>query len=59
MRRRRNDFMYETTTDPTGQDLAQARRDVSWLITAAREAIERAGPRSASGTTTSRPLTPR
>jgi len=33
--------MYETTTDPTGQDLAQARRDVSWLITAAREAIER------------------
>lgn len=40
MRRRRNDFMYATTIDPTQQDLAQARVDVVALIAAARQAIE-------------------
>lgn len=41
MRRRRNNFMYETTVDPTEQDLAQARRDVETLIAVARDAVER------------------
>ena len=41
MRRRRNDFMYETSADPTTQDLAQARADVLGLIALARDAIER------------------
>lgn len=40
MRRRRNEFMYGTTVDPTEQDLAQARRDVVDLIAVARRAIE-------------------
>lgn len=40
MRRRRNNFMYETAQDPSEQDLAQARRDVETLITVARKSIE-------------------
>jgi hypothetical protein len=43
MRRRRNDFMYATTADPSDQDLAQARRDVMTLISLARRAIEDLG----------------
>ncbi len=40
MRRRRNEFMYETAADPTEQDLAQARRDVVLLHEVARKALE-------------------
>ena len=40
MRRRRNEFMYGTTVDPTEQDLAQARRDIVALIAAARRVID-------------------
>ena len=40
MRRRRNDFMYGTSPDPTQQDLAQARLDVEALLVVARAALE-------------------
>ena len=39
MRRRRNDFMYETAPDPSQADLAQARLDVDALIALARTAL--------------------
>ena len=39
MRRRRNDFMYEVGTEPTGSDLAQARKDVVALIGLAEAAL--------------------
>lgn len=40
MRRRRNDFMYETAPDPTDSDLAQARLDVAALVALARSALD-------------------
>lgn len=40
MRRRRNDFMYETAPDPTNSDLEQARADVLVLLEQARKALE-------------------
>ena len=40
MRRRRNDFMYETAPDPSETDLAQARVDVEAVVVVARTAIE-------------------
>ena len=43
MRRRRNDFMYGTTPDPTQQDLAQARLDVEAILVVAKAALEPAG----------------
>lgn len=43
MRRRRHDFMYQTTADPTEQDLAQARTDALFLIGLARRSLERIG----------------
>ena len=43
MRRRRNEFMYEATAEPTDADLQQARRDVSLLLTLAREAVSGIG----------------
>lgn len=39
MRRRRNDFMYETAPDPSQADLAQARADVEALIALARSVV--------------------
>jgi multidrug efflux pump subunit AcrA (membrane-fusion protein) len=39
MRRRRNDFMYETAPEPTASDLTQARADVVKLIVVARQAV--------------------
>lgn len=43
MRRRRNDFMYETAPDPSAADLASARADVIELIAIARQAVSRLG----------------
>ena len=40
MRRRRNNFMYETTPDPSELDLTQARGDVRSLIEVAKLAVE-------------------
>ena len=40
MRRRRNDFMYETAREPTEADLDQARADVTVLLGLATEALE-------------------
>lgn len=40
MRRRRNDFMYESTPDPSESDLTQARIDVQTVIEVARRAVE-------------------
>lgn len=40
MRRRRNDFMYDTAADPTEVDLTQARIDVEALIVLAKAAVE-------------------
>lgn len=40
MRRRRNDFMYETAPDPSETDLAQARLDVEAVVALARTALE-------------------
>lgn len=40
MRRRRNNFMYETTPDPSESDLTQARTDVRSLIEVAKQAVE-------------------
>ena len=40
MRRRRNDFMYETAPDPTETDLAQARIDVEAVVVLAKVALE-------------------
>lgn len=39
MRRRRNNFMYETTPDPSELDLTQARTDVRSLIEIAKLAV--------------------
>ena len=39
MRRRRNEFMYDSGVDPTESDLAQARRDVVVLLELARTAL--------------------
>jgi hypothetical protein len=44
MRRRRNDFMYEIGSEPTGSDLTQARKDVLTLIEL--EEAARAGGRA-------------
>jgi hypothetical protein len=43
LRRRRHEFMYETGADPSAQDLATARADVTTLIGVAREQIARRG----------------
>ena len=40
MRRRRNDFMYETAPEPTDADLDQARADVTVLLSLAADALE-------------------
>jgi len=40
MRRRRNDFMYETAPEPTEADLDQARADVTVLLGLATEVLE-------------------
>lgn len=40
MRRRRNDFMYETAPDPTETDLAQARIDAEAVVVLAKVALE-------------------
>jgi multidrug efflux pump subunit AcrA (membrane-fusion protein) len=40
MRRRRNEFMYETGPDPTEADLEQARVDVLVVLALARAALE-------------------
>ena len=40
MRRRRNDFMYETSADPTETDLEQARLDILVVLTLANAALE-------------------
>jgi hypothetical protein len=42
MRRRRNNFMYDTAPDPSEQDLAQARLDVQAVVALARAALEAA-----------------
>lgn len=39
MRRRRNDFMYDTATEPTQTDLDRARLDVSLLLDVAENAL--------------------
>lgn len=39
MRRMRHDFMYETASEPSRQDLAQAERDVIGLIAIARRSV--------------------
>ncbi len=41
MRRRRNEFMYGMSPDPSASDLAQARRDALALLSLARTAVER------------------
>jgi hypothetical protein len=40
MRRRRKEFMYGTSPEPTASDLAQARSDVLTMIELARAAVE-------------------
>ena len=40
MRRRRNDFMYETAPEPANADLDRARLDVSLLLDVAQTAID-------------------
>ena len=40
MRRRRNDFMYETAPDPANADLDRARLDVSLLLDVAQTAVD-------------------
>lgn len=40
MRRRRNDFMYETAPDPSDGDLDRARDDVAILLELAAAALE-------------------
>lgn len=40
MRRRRNDFMYETAADPSEGDLDRARADVAILLELAAAALE-------------------
>ncbi|MDA8203268.1 MAG: hypothetical protein M0Z49_11015 [Chloroflexi bacterium] len=40
MRRRRNDFMYDTAPDPSQTDLRQAQRDVTIVIAVADRALE-------------------
>jgi hypothetical protein len=39
MRRRRNDFMYDTAPEPTHADLDRARLDVSLLLDVAQKAL--------------------
>ena len=39
IRRRRNDFMYETASEPTHADLDRARHDVTLLLDAAEKAL--------------------
>lgn len=39
LRRRRNEFMYETSAEPGSQELATARADVTQLIAIARQQI--------------------
>ena len=39
LRRRRNEFMYETSAEPGSQELATARADVAQLIAIARQQI--------------------
>lgn len=40
MRRRRNDFLYETGADPSEADLEQARRDIIVILALANAALE-------------------
>lgn len=40
MRRRRNDFMYETSADPTETDLERARVDILVVLSLADAALE-------------------
>lgn len=40
VRRRRNDFMYETSADPTETDLEQARVDILVVLSLADAALE-------------------
>jgi len=40
MRRRRNDFMYDTAPEPTSADLNRARLDVSLLLDLAQKALD-------------------
>jgi hypothetical protein len=40
MRRRRNDFMYDTAPEPTQADLDRARLDVTLLLDLAGKAVE-------------------
>jgi len=40
MRRRRNDFMYEASVDPTETDLEQARLDILVVLSLADAALE-------------------
>lgn len=39
MRRRRNEFMYEASVDPTVSDIEQARKDITLLLELARQAV--------------------
>ena len=39
MRRRRNEFMYAATAEPTASDTQQARQDASLLSSVARQAV--------------------
>lgn len=40
MRRRRNDFMYDTAPEPTHADLDRARLDVTLLLDVAQKALD-------------------
>jgi hypothetical protein len=45
MRRTRHDFMYETSPDPSTQDLDQAAKDVAALIEIAQAELDQLEPR--------------